>query len=355
MAVLPNSLQPKPLQPQRPYGTLVMAIQRARKMKMLQVTSPREFKVLDVPIPKAGSGEVLVRITAVTTCPQWDLHLRHNEPMFVGHSFHYPFTPGKPGHEAVGYIEAVGDGVADLKTGDRVCTWRDSGADHNGCYAQYVAIDAARVISVPEELPDEALAPLELAMCVAACFRMLSDMDAIRGRCFGVSGLGAAGLIALQMAKAEGAKEVYGFDIMPDRHAIAESLGATGCYDPRTDLSEAFPARPEWPKLESSVDCVGARASVEFLMDRTQDALALFGVQREDYTFSPRHCGGLRLCGYKGHSRESAEYALDLIRQGKLDLAALVTHKLPLERYAEGIDLLEKRQAIKVCFLPWEE
>jgi L-iditol 2-dehydrogenase len=62
----------------------------------------------------------------------------------------------------------------------------------------------------------------------------------------------------------------------------------------------------------------------------------------------------LRLCGYKGHSRASAEYAVDLIRRGLLDLAPLVTHRLPLERYAEGIDLLETQAAIKVCFLPWE-
>ena len=232
-------------------------------MKILQVTSPCEFEILDVPVPEPGPDEVLMRITAVTTCPQWDLHLRHNEPMFVGHAFHYPFTPGKPGHEAVGRIEAVGEGVAGLKAGDRVCAWRDTGEGHQGCYAQYVAIDAARVIRVPGELPDEALAPLELAMCVGACFRMLRDMDAILGRCF--------------------------------------------------------------------------------------------GVQREDYTFSPQHYRGLRLCGYKGHSRESAEYALDLIRRGKLDLAALVTHKLPLERYAEGVNLLENLQAVKVCFLPWEE
>ena len=77
-----------------------------------------------------------------------------------------------------------------------------------GCYAQYVAHDAEKVIRVPEALPDEALAPLDLAMCVAACLRMLHDMDAIRGRCLGVGGLGAAGLVAVQMAKAEGAGEV---------------------------------------------------------------------------------------------------------------------------------------------------
>ena len=56
-------------------------------MKILQVTAPREAVLLDVPTPEPGPGAVLMRIRAVTTCPQWDLHLRHDEPMFVGHRF----------------------------------------------------------------------------------------------------------------------------------------------------------------------------------------------------------------------------------------------------------------------------
>jgi len=323
-------------------------------MKILQVTTPREFVVCDAPVPTPGLNEVLLRVTAVTTCPQWDLHLRHNEPMFVGHRFTYPYTAGQPGHEATGVIEAVGAEVTSVKPGDRVSAWRDQGHDVPGCYAQYVVQKAENVMRVPEGLPDAALAPLELAMCVATCFRMLRDMNAIAGRRFGVNGLGPAGLVALQMARAEGARVVYGFDMLPDRRALALRLGVDGAYDPTSDISDAFPARPAQPALETAVDCVGARASVEFLMDRVQDVVSLFGVQREDYTFSPRHFGGLRLCGYKGHSRESAEYAVDLIRRGKLDLAPLVTHSLPLARYGEGIDLLEKRQAVKVCFLPWE-
>src|SRR4028119_611452 len=96
-------------------------------MKILQVTAPAESQVLEVPTPEAGPGQVLLRVEAVTTCPQWDLHLRHNEPMFLGHQFNYPYAPGQPGHEATGIIEALGEGVMDLAAGDRVSTWRDPG------------------------------------------------------------------------------------------------------------------------------------------------------------------------------------------------------------------------------------
>jgi threonine dehydrogenase-like Zn-dependent dehydrogenase len=325
-------------------------------MKVLQVTAPREFAILDLPIPEPGPGEVLLRVEAVTTCPQWDLHLRRNEPMFVGHRFDYPYPPGQPGHEATGEVAAVGEGVTEWKTGDRASAWRDPGHHVPGCYAQYVVKKAEDLIRVPPGLPPEATAPLELAMCVGAVFLMLNEMNAVQGRRFGVCGLGPAGLIAAQMAKAEGAAEVISFDFSPDRRETALAVGADAAFDPRSAEAEArFPARPNRPALDCAVDCVGAKASVEFTMDRTADVVALFGVQREEYAFGIRHYSGLRLCGYKGHSRAAAEYAAGLIESGSLDLAPLSTRHLPLERYGEGIDLLEAQRAIKICFRPWLE
>lgn len=327
-------------------------------MKTLQIIAPGKAVIGDVPIPEPGPGQVLMRVEAVTTCPQWDLHLKHNEPMFVGASFRYPYTPGQPGHEATGEIVAVGQGVTDIKNGDRVSAWKDPGHTSAGCYAQYVVLDAKHVIRVPADLPPQATAPVELAMCVGASFLMLKEMNALRGRRFGVMGLGPAGLIALQMARAEGAAEVTGFDFVGSRRRLAQSLGVATARDPRDDLANQFPVRPLAPALDCGIDCVGAKASVEFLMDRTADVVALFGVQREDYTYARRHQAGprgpLRLCGYPGHSRAAAEYAVQLIERGALDLVPLTTHELPLERYVEGVSLLEQQQAIKICFRPWQ-
>ena len=74
-------------------------------VKTLQVGRGREAVVLDVPVPEPGPEQVLLKVDAVSTCPQWDLHLRHNEPMFVGHQMTFPYSPGQPGHEATGTIE----------------------------------------------------------------------------------------------------------------------------------------------------------------------------------------------------------------------------------------------------------
>ncbi len=324
-------------------------------MKILQIDRNQAFRLLDVNTPEPGSGEILLRVEAVTTCPQWDLHLRHDEPMFVGHQFHYPYTPGQPGHEASGFIAAVGPDVSDLHVGDRVSAWRDPGHDRPGCYAQYAVMNAGHVIHVPSRLSAEATAPVELAMCVGSSFLMLKRFDALAGKRVGVMGLGPAGLIAVQMARAEGASSVIGFDLSPQRRSVAMRCGADEVFDSREVTEAQVPCRWQRPVIDTAIDCVGAAATVEWIMDHTLEVVALFGVQREPYRFQPQHYfPPLVLCGYPGHSRTAAEYAVSLLASGLLDLMPLITHRLPLERYADGIDLLERQEAIKVCFFPWE-
>lgn len=324
-------------------------------MKVLQVDAYPECRILDLPIPEPGPDQVVMRVDGVTTCPQWDLHLRHNEPMFAGHQFEYPYTPGQPGHEATGVVTAIGPGVTTLAVGDRVSAWRDAGHHVHGCYAQYVLQAADSVIRVPARLSVQETASVELAMCVGAVFLMLNEMNALQGREVGVMGLGPAGMVAAQMARAEGATRVVGMDLTESRrtHALAQGW-VDEAYDPREE-TDALPGRPGWPRLGTIVDCVGAKRSVEWAMDHSHDVVALFGVQREEYTWGIRHYMAMRLCGYRGHSREAAEYAVGLMERGVLDLGPLVTHSLPLEKYQEGIDLLERQEAIKVLFLPWAE
>ena len=323
-------------------------------MKSIRIGPYPDLIIEELPIPEAGLGQAVMRVDAVTTCPQWDLHLKHNEPMFVGHKFTYPYTPGQPGHEASGVIHAIGEGVVGLTVGQRVSAWRDAGHNVPGCYAQYVVADACNLIPVPEHLSAPATAPVELAMCVGASVIMLKQMDVLNGKTVGVTGLGPAGLIAAQMARAEGAARVVGFDTSADRCVYAVEKGLVDSAHTPDSVDDIFPSRPRRAALDTSIDCVGAKRSVEWTMDRTHDTVALFGVQREAYAYEQRHYHPpLRLCGYPGHSRVAAEYAVGLMERGLLDLLPLITHTLPLEEYNTGVELLEDQKAIKVCFLPW--
>jgi threonine dehydrogenase-like Zn-dependent dehydrogenase len=320
-------------------------------MKQLQIVAPGQVVWRDAPIPQPGKGQILLKVLGVTTCPHWDLHLMEGIPMFPGRALGYPYSPGQPGHEAMGEIVALGEGVTAPAVGARVSAWRDPGHQQPGCYAQYVCLDVDNVIEVPADLEPQEIAPLELAMCVQVSFDQLLHLDAVRGKRFGVSGLGPAGLVALQMARAYGAREVVGIDPVAERRELARRLGADVVIP--SDAAAFSAGRAGSRALDAAIDCTGLKVSIEFLMDRTQQAVAIFGVLREDVIFGARHWAGLALLGYGRHNRPAAERALALVVNGQLALSPLVTHRLPFTRYREGIEWLRNKQAIKVCFLPW--
>jgi len=323
-----------------------------RQMKILQIESPGRAVWKDVPVPTPGPGEVLVRIRAVATCPHWDLHILDGQPMFPGQSLTYPYLPGQPGHEAVGEVVALGSDVDSLRVGARVAVFRDTGQRPQGCYAQFNVSRATDLLEVPSYLGTADLASLELAMCVEVSFQQLARLGGIAGRRIGLSGLGPAGLVALQLARAHGAAEVICFDPVAERRALATTLGAHRTLAPD---AATWPASREKDALDDAIDLTGVPASIEFLMDRTRRCVTLFGVLREEVRFTSRHLfgPGLLLMGYGDHNRTAAETALRLIIEGKLRLAPLITRTLPLTRYAEGVESLRRKAAIKILFDPW--
>lgn len=321
-------------------------------MKILQIKEPGRAILTDIDIPKPGKGEVLIKVTGVTTCPHWDMHILGGKPMFPGMKLEYPYLLGQPGHEAVGEVVDLGEDVSLLKIGDRVAAWRDTGKPRQGFYAQYNTFHEDDLLKVPRHLKDEEIASLELAMCVEVSFQQLAVLGGVKGRRLGISGLGPAGLLGVQMARAHGAAEVVGIDPMPERRDLAHELGAHLVLDP---------AHAEWPASRSdgamdySIDMTGLPISIEYLMERTKRAVALFGVLREEVRFTSRQMfgPGLILMGYSDHNRKAAETALQMIGEGQLKLAPLITQKMSFNDYGKGIDLLQQKKAIKILFDPW--
>lgn len=328
-------------------------------MMALQIMAPGQAVWRSEPRPAPGSGQILVRIECITTCPHWDLHLMSGEPMFPGRPLPYPYPAGQPGHEAVGEVAALGAGVTGPALGTRVAAWRDQGHHRPGAYAQYNVFEADNLIEVPRTLPAAALAPLELAMCVQVSFDQLAELGGVSGKRVGVSGLGPAGLIAVQMAHAYGAGEIVAVDPLAERRELARRLGAHTVLMP-DELAAALSGAPEGAtprgrqRLDMTVECSGLAPALALLLAATRKAVAVFGVLRDPVEFGfAQWASGVALLGYAGHSRGAAERALRLVVDGQVRLEPLVTHQLPLSRYAEGVELLRRKQAIKVGFLPW--
>jgi len=321
-------------------------------MKILQIEEPGRAVWKDTPVPVPGTGEVLVRVLGIATCPHWDMHIFGGEPMFPGMKLSYPYLAGQPGHEALCEVEALGPGVTKLKPGMRVAAWRDTGKPHQGFYAQFNTFNEDDLLQVPHSLRAAEIASLELAMCVEVSFQQLARLGGVAGRKIGLAGLGPAGLVAVQLARAHGAAEVVGIDPVAVRRELALKLGAHRAVAPD---AVNWPASRRENALDDAIDLTGVPASIEFLMDRTRRCVTLFGVLREEVRFTSRHLfgPGLILMGYGEHNRAAAETALSFIAAGKLRLDPLITHTLPFTRYAEGVELLRTKQAIKVLFDPW--
>jgi len=206
---------------------------------VLSNASSRELQLLDCEEPIPLPGDVLVHVKACGVC-RTDLHIVDGELPVSD----FPLVPG---HEIVGVVEDIGDGVTGLLPGDRVgipwlnhtcgeCGYCRSGRENlcpearftgyqvDGGYAEYVVADAKYVFKIPEAYSDADAAPLLCAGLIGyRAYRMAGDATRL-----GLYGFGAAAHIIAQVAVHQG-RQVYAFTSPNDTQAqaLAMSLGAT--------------------------------------------------------------------------------------------------------------------------------
>ncbi|MEM1428938.1 MAG: alcohol dehydrogenase AdhP [Pseudomonadota bacterium] len=209
-------------------------------MKAAVVTelgSPLDIR--EVPVPEVGRGEVLIRVRASGVC-HTDLHAAEGDwPV-------KPSPPFIPGHEGVGEVAAVGEGVDWLKEGDRVgAPWLHTACGHcehcvggwetlcesqqntgysvDGGYAEFVRADAAYVGGLPAGLEFGPAAPV---LCAGVTvYKGLKELEAKPGDWVAISGIGGLGHMAVQYAKAMG-YHVVAVDISDDKLRLAREMGA---------------------------------------------------------------------------------------------------------------------------------
>lgn len=223
--------------------TVVKEAKQAVETGSMKAAVVNEFKqkleVKEVPKPTLAYGEVLVKIEACGVC-HTDLHAAHGDwPV-------KPKLPLIPGHEGVGIIEEIGEGVKSLKVGDRVgipwlfsacgeCEYCLSGRETlcpdqenggysvDGGYAEYCKAPADYVARIPEGLDPVEVAPI---LCAGVTtYKALKVSEAKPGDWVAIYGIGGLGHIALQYAKAMGFN-VIAVDIHNEKLVLAKELGA---------------------------------------------------------------------------------------------------------------------------------
>lgn len=339
-------------------------------MKTARGVGNIELRDIEKPVP--GRGEALIEVAASGICGT-DMHIRQD------HSFYTP--PVVLGHEYAGNVVELGEGVSNIRVGDRVtspatqycgqcyqcknahvnrCTAENKKilgvSMANGGFAKYVAVPEYVLHKIPDGLSLEEAALAEPAACVVRCVAERSPIAP--GDVVVVQGPGTMGLIATQVAKAMGASKVIVTGITSDewRFEIAKSVGADMTIDVLTEkdpvgvvagLTDCAGADVV---IEASGSAAARRQALEFV--KMTGHVTLLGTQGTNTDLYLDHIveKELSMTGSWGTLPSTWVLTLRLMASGQVDVKPLITHRLSLDEWEKGFDLMEKQQAIKVLF-----
>jgi threonine 3-dehydrogenase len=324
----------------------------------------------DVPEPRVGIDDVLIRIEKSSICGT-DIHI-YNWDAWAQKTIPVPLVIG---HEFSGRVEAVGSNVRDFQPGDVVsgeghlvcgrcrnclagrrhlCNATSGvGVNRPGAFAEFLCIPVTNVWHADPHIPMEILScfdPLGNATHTALSFDVLGE-DVL------ITGAGPIGIMATAIAKHAGARYVVVSDVNPYRLEIAAKMGATVTVDVRTDklrdvqkklgMKEGFDVGLE---MSGSADALR-----EMLGNVCHGAkIALLGI------LPPNTCidwdlvifNGLVIKGVYGREMYETWYKMTSMIQSGLDISPVITHRYHYTEFEKGFEVMGSGQSGKVI-LDW--
>jgi 2-desacetyl-2-hydroxyethyl bacteriochlorophyllide A dehydrogenase len=344
-------------------------------MRAVTFQAPGEVWVSEVPEPEiADPGDAIVRIEATGVCGS-DLHIYHGR---------VKIEPGFTiGHEYVGTVLAVGDGVQSVAPGDRVlgcfqsacgrCWFCRHGWFHKcdssrtfghgaalgalqGTQAEQALIPSADLVlrKIPRGMSDEVA--LFAGDVMGTGYHAVADSGMRAGDVAAVLGLGPVGLCAVQAAKAAGAARVIAIDTVPERLAMAETFGAQPVHlteqDPRAAAREASEGRG----VDVCIDAVGHPQAFDLALRITRKCGTVQAVgvyaERAEVHMGVLWIKSLHVCAGHANVIGHVDRVLAMMSAGLLDPAPLVTHHMALDDAAEAYALYDRREALKIVLVP---
>lgn len=332
--------------------------------------SPGHVAVEERPVPAAGAGDVLIEVDHCGICGS-DIHL-----ILEGWG-----RPGSVfGHESVGTIVALGEGVEGWSVGDVVvlgpsrrcghcrrclegkpsqCENRTSEImdESDGSFARYVRCKAQRLLAVPDGLSTRAAA---LAEPLAVALHGITRSGVGPGDSVMVFGAGPIGALSVAALVARGLGPICVVEPTPSRAALASALGADEVITP--DELEVFdrfnPEKIATRAAHVVLECSGKRAAMEagFHQLRRGGTMALVGAGVDHPTFDPNRflLNELTICGSFVYDLGGFDRALELLASGALPLDTLIDPiDVPLSGISDALDgLVSGRIAGKAMVAP---
>ncbi|WP_419942681.1 L-threonine 3-dehydrogenase [Candidatus Palauibacter sp.] len=338
-------------------------------MKAILKPGPAPGLILgEAPTPGIRSGDVLIRVRRAGICGT-DLHIhqwdhwsqnRVNPPLILGHEFMGEVVEtgrlvenievgdrvSAEGHLVCGHCEFCGTGQAHVCRDTRII-----GIDRDGAFAEYVSIPAANIIHIPESISDDHAAVFDP---LGNAFHTVLHTD-VAGRVVAVVGCGPIGLFAIGIARVAGAARVIAVEPHEGRRELAARMGAHDCLDPteggvETQVAELTRGYGAHVVCEMSGHAAGVRSA--FRMCRNGGHVRLLGLPKHtvevnlarDVIFK-----GLHVYGVAGRLMYRTWIEMrDFLAAGRLDIDPVITHRLPFDRFEEGIAAMNSGEAAKV-------
>ena len=343
---------------------------------------PDRIGLEEVPRPRAGVGEAVIRITLTTICGT-DLHILRGE---------YPVKAGLViGHEPVGVIEELGEGVTGYEIGDRVMTgaitpcgqcraclsaqWAQCGHGEgvealggwrfgntiNGAQAEYLLVPNAQanLAKIPDELSDEQV--VLLADIASTGFSGAESANIRVGDTVVVMAQGPIGLCATAGAKLMGASFIIGVDGDPVRMKMAKRMGADVVLDPKqcdvvaevrkltgggADVAiEALGLQETFENGLRALRPGGTLSSLGVYSGKLQVPYDAFAAGLGDYKIVTTLCPG---------GKERMRRLMTMVQTKRFDPTPLLTHSFKLDQIVEAYDLFGSRKdgVLKVAIRP---
>ncbi len=315
------------------------------------------LELVELPVPEPGPGQVLIKVSACGVC--------HTEIDEI-EGRRRPKIPVIPGHQAVGRIVKVGDGVSRVKIGDRVgvawvgwacgsCTYcvsglenlcgdfKATGCDLDGCYAEYMVAYEDYVYSVPWNYEDPEAAPL---LCGGAIgYRALKLASVKDGMALGLVGFGASAHQIIQVVKhLYPNSKVIVLTRSREHIELARELGADWAGTPQENPPEKIDRAIDFTPIGETIPRImellkpGGKLIVNVIRKRTPITLeytkhlwmekeikTVANITRNDIKEYLEIAGKNKIkINYQTFKLEEANKALRLLKQGKIKGAAVL-------------------------------
>ncbi|MBV8413579.1 MAG: alcohol dehydrogenase catalytic domain-containing protein [Verrucomicrobia bacterium] len=353
-------------------------------MRAVVAYAPGDYRLETVPVPRAGADDMIIKVEACGICAG-DIKSYVGAESFWGGNGQPPYikAPMIPGHEFVGHVVELGENVGrkgEFKIGDRViseqivpcwecrfckrgeywmCEKHDVyGFQHNvnGGFAEYMRYPKESINHhVPQDLPLEKAILVEPFACSAWCIRraniQLDDFVVLAGA--GTLGLGMVGC-----ARLRNPKKLVVLDTKPERLELAKKFGADLVMNP---LEENVVK-----KVKDMTDGYGCDVYIEatghpdavvqgLQMIRKLGRFVEFSVFSHDVTVDWSIISDRKQLDVLGVHLGPYCYpfVIDAIGDGRLPTEGVVTHKLPLEEYGKGLEMMKKgEKSLKILLMP---